>query len=176
MHGFTRFTTHWSRVAVMAAMVLPWISLRAADEQVPGATVLVHVTIPPTPSPSAESDVGDRFVDLVADTFRRAGFTGKVKRLDNLDKAPADATIVRVILHEWDRDRMGNTTCRFSATLETGSAKQELGSFHGTAPGVITAPGRFGASRAFDDAADQAASELYDALAKTELIVGLRRR
>lgn len=165
------------RVApVLAFMALASVPTRAAEEGKVGTILQVHVDIPPTPQPTAERDVGERFVNAMADTFRQLGFAGKVRHVDDLDKKQDDAPVLRINLTDWSTDRVGNINCRFSATLETGGAKRELGVFDGMSSGLMAGPGRFGASRAFDNAADNATRQLFDALAKTELIVGLRGR
>jgi hypothetical protein len=163
-------------VLMALAFVLTFAAAPGADESEVRTVLQIHVTIPPTPSPTAERDVGERFVDALDDTFRQRGFTGKVVRIDDLDKLKEGEPVVRINLVDWSRDHAGNINCRFSAVLETGGTKKELGSFDGMSPGLIAGPGRFGASRAFDDAAQTADRDLFDALAKTELIVGLRRR
>lgn len=165
-----------SVLGVAAVFLLPRALLRAAEPEAPAGFIQMQVTIPATPSPTADRDVGERFVDAAADAFRGWGFRGKVEHLDELDEPESDGVVVRINLTEWQSDHTGNVVCRFAATLVAGGRDQSLGTFHGLAPGIATAPGRFGASRAFDDAAKDALTRLYDALAESELIVGLRPR
>src|SRR5690606_20187923 len=51
----------------------------AADEKKAEGVLQVHVTIPPTPSPNAEYDVGDRFTAIMSDTFRGLGYDGDIE-------------------------------------------------------------------------------------------------
>lgn len=165
-----------SVLGVVAVFLLPRALLSAAEPEAPAGLIQMQVTIPATPSPTADRDVGERFVDAAADAFRGWGYRGKVQHLNDLDEPDPDGVVLRINLSEWQGDHTGNVVCRFAAMLVSGGREQSLGTFHGMAPGIAIAPGRFGASRAFDDAARDALTRLYDALAKSELIVGLRPR
>lgn len=158
------------------ALLLPLLETRAAEPAKSVALLQVNVTIPPTPSPTAQDRVGETFVDEMADVFRNLGFAGKVERLDDLDKPKAGAPLLTINLTDWSKDHGGNVNCRFSASIESGGTKRSLGSFDGMTPGLTVGPGRFGASRAFDDAAATALRELFKTLAKTDLVPGLRER
>jgi hypothetical protein len=165
-------------VAMACALALTLPPLRAADESKPatGTVLQVRVEIPPTPRPNMEQRVGDRFVDEMADVFRNLGFEGKVERLDSLDKPKEGAPQLLIRLFDWERGPTGNIECRFAASLQVNGTKRDLGSFTNTAPSTLTMPGRFGVARAFDDAAEGALRQLYEAIAKTELVPGLRQR
>jgi hypothetical protein len=163
-------------VPTAAALLLGIFPMRSAEMGQNSAVLQVNVTIPPTPSATAESRIGDRFVDEMSDVFRDFGFTGKVERLDDLDKPRADMPVLMINLVDWSKDHVGNVNCRFSATLASGATKRALGSFDGMSSGLIAGPGRFGASRAFDDAAKEALRELFEALAKTDLVPGLHAK
>jgi hypothetical protein len=165
-----------SVLGLVAVVALPRAIMLASETPAPASLIQVRVTIPPTPSPTAESDAGVRFVSAMADAFRGWGFRGDIARLDDLEDAAANAIVLRVDLLEWERDHAGNFVCRFAAALEVNGNERNLGAFHGLSPGLAAAPGDLGAARAFDDAARDALARLYDDLAKSELIVGLRPR
>ncbi len=170
-HVFTAST-----LGLAMTLIAPLSSVQAKEPAHPAGVIEVYVTIPATPSPTAEFNVGERFVDDMANAFRNWGFHGKVKRLERLDQPTSGAAVLRVNLTEWDRDATGNFTCRFSATLKADGQERNLGTYDGTSPGMLTAPGGFGASEAFDKSATDALHRLYDDLAKTDLIVGLKPR
>lgn len=147
----------------------------AADEKKAEGVLQVHVTIPPTPSPNAEYDVGDRFTAIMSDTFRGLGYDGDIEWIKNLDEPKPDWPLLRVNITHWERRPTGNLEVRFSATLEAAGKTHSLGSYFGTSPAVMNVPGRFGTSEAVDRAAEDALRKLYDDLAETDLIVGLRK-
>jgi hypothetical protein len=164
-------------VAIAVGLMLTTASpLGAAEDKPAGDTLHVRVTTPPTPSPTAEQDVSEFFVDQLADVFRGRGFTGKIEELDRLDDAPEDALVLHINLVEWERSRTNNFTCRFSAKLDARGTEHQLGSFQGMTPGLATGSGRFGRERGFEEAADSAIRDLFDALAKTEVVTGLRKK
>jgi hypothetical protein len=79
-------------------------------------------------------------------------------------------------LSEWRMNHIGNIDCTFTANLQTDKTTRHLGIFSGMSFRWMSGPGRFGLADAFGDAAEDAARQLYDALAKTELVPDLRRR
>lgn len=101
----------------------------AADEKKAEGVLQVHVTIPPTPSPNAEYDVGDRFTAIMSDTFRGLGYDGDIEWIKNLDEPKPDWPLLRVNITHWERRPTGNLEVRFSATLEAAGKTHSLGSY-----------------------------------------------
>jgi hypothetical protein len=79
-------------------------------------------------------------------------------------------------LTEWRMNHIGNIDCTFTANLQTEQTTRHLGVFSGMSFRWMSGPGRFGLADAFGDAAEDGIRQLYDAVARTELVPGLRRR
>ncbi len=161
-----------SLVVVAAALALAAVA--PAPAPAPG-TLQVQVTVPPTWRPMLEDYIADKFVSQIEDVFRRRGFKGQIVEVSNYEEPSAGCFLLTVNLMEWRMNRIGNIDCTFGATLQTDHAVRNLGLFTQTAFRWMTGPGRFGLASAFDEAAQSAVRELYDKLARTQLVPNLRQ-
>ncbi len=71
---------------------------------------------------------------------------------------------------------VGTITCSFSAGLQSTNGMRSLGAYSGTALRWMSGPGRIGLADSLDSAATDAIRQLFDDIAETELVPGLRRR
>jgi hypothetical protein len=155
----------------------PASAASAADRSAPSqpGTLQVQVNVPPSWQPMFEDRVADAFADYIIDAFKRRGFGGRVVQVNAFDEPSPGCCLLVIDLTEWRMNHIGNIDCSFVATLQTDRVARSLGVFSGMAFRWMSGPGRFGLSDAFGDAAQDAIRQLYDALARTELVPGIRR-
>ncbi len=153
--------------------------VRAADPAAPApatSTLQVEIIVPPSWRPMLEDRVADEFVSTTDEIFHREGYSGRIQQVTALDEPTVGCCLLTIRLLEWRIDPVGNINCTFNANLQTERTTRSLGLYTQTAFRWMTGPGRFGLAEALDTAAEGAIRELYDSLAKTKLIPGLRRR
>lgn len=138
-------------------------------------TLQVQVNVPPSWQPMFEDRVAEAFADYIIDGFKRQGFKGRVVQVTSFDEPSPGCCLLLINLTEWRMNQIGNIACSFTANLQTDRAVRTLGVFSGMSFRWMSGPGRFGLADAFGDAAQDAIRQLYDTLAKTELVPGLRR-
>jgi hypothetical protein len=143
----------------------------------PSAGVLqVKVNVPPSADPLREDDVSREFLSRVYDVFQRKGYRGEIKEVTSVDEPASGSPLLTINLTEWRVDRVGNIDCTFNARLQTGGKTERLGLFNESALRTMRGPGRSGLGDSFNDAAEAAIRDLYDALAKTGQVPGLRAK
>src|SRR5690606_19853852 len=112
----------------------------------------------------------------IFDVFRRQGYDGDITEVRRFEEPSPGCCLLTIHLVEWRMNHMGNIDCTFTANLQTDETTRSLGVFTGMAFRWMSGPGRFGLADSFEDAAADAIRQLYDSLARTELVPGLRRR
>lgn len=123
-----------------------------------------------------EDRVTEAFVSYIADVFRRQGYKGDIAEVRWHEEPSPGCCLLTINLTEWRMNHIGNIDCTFTANLQTERTTRHLGVFTGMAFRWMSGPGRFGLADSFEDAAEDAIRSLYDSLAKTELVPGLRKR
>jgi hypothetical protein len=172
------------RLALAAALPLAVGAVPAAEtNDVADARPVLHldVDVPPVWQPFLADDIADAFAARLVDTFRRQGFEGTVAHRFGRAQAEDVRPLLSIRLTEWRIDRTGTARCTFSATLVTETDERNLGLFSDLAL-FWHAPGgrwslarRFEAASALEQAAEGALRDLYNRLARTEAVPGLRR-
>lgn len=173
------------RMALASAIVLGLPTFATAGESAAesGArpVLQLEVDVPPVWQPFLADDIADAFAARLADTFRRQGFEGRVAHRFGRPENEEGRPLLSVRLTEWRIDRTGNARCTFSAMLVTEAGEHNLGLFTDIAMFWPTPGGRwslarrFEAANALDQAAEGALRDLYNRLARTEAVPGLRR-
>lgn len=142
------------------------------------ADLQVIIDVPPTWRPFLEDDIAEAMFYRLRDAFKRAGYKGEMVQLDRMDDRNARIPILELFLTEWRVDRVGNAQCTMTAKLATSSGEKNLGLASGTALFWPTG-GRWGFTRrletadALEDAADNAARDVFQAVAKSGLVPGV---
>lgn len=156
-----------------------WLSGQAEPQpktpSKPG-TLQVQVNIPASWRPMLEDDVSEAFVSYIYDVFRRNDFRGEIVEVRWFEEPSPGCCLLTINLTEWRMNHVGNIDCTFTASLQTEREIRHLGIFSGMSFRWMNGPGRFGLADAFGDAAEDAVRRLYDAVAKTELVPGVRQR
>jgi len=139
------------------------------------AGLKVQVNIPPSWSPFVDQHLSEMFTDAIRELLRRRGFAEPVADARLVGGAADAQPQLTLNLVEWRIRRTGAISCVLSASLETPSGTRELGifedsSFHWLGSGTFTL------AREFDEAASGALNALCDAMARSELLPGLRVR
>lgn len=167
----------WFSISVLAyaSTTFSRAATTPAPSPVPGP-LQVQVNVPPSWRPMFEERVSDSFVAQVDESFQRSGFKGKIQQVESIDTPAAGSSLLTINLTEWRVDPIGNIDCTFTANLKTGTTTKSLGIFTYSAFRWMSGPGRFGLSDAFEDAAQGALRDLYRAIAKTQLVPGIRTR
>jgi hypothetical protein len=160
--------------AVATAAPAP-VANKPSPPSKPG-TLQVQINIPPTWRPMLEDEVSEAFASYVIDIFRRQGYKGDIKEVRWFDEPSPGCCLLTINLTEWRMNHMGSIDCTFTANLQTEQTTRHLGVFSGMSFRWMSGPGRFGLADAFGDAAEDGIRQLYDAVARTELVPGLRRR
>jgi hypothetical protein len=153
---------------------------RAANEGAvatrPPPVLQVQVNVPPSWRPMFEDRITEAFVSNLSDVFHRQGFQGEIKEVRSFEEPSPGSCLLTINLTEWRVNQIGNIDCTFTANLQTERATRHLGVFSGMSFRWMSGPGRFGLADSFEQAAEDAIRQLYDGLAKTEMVPGLRRR
>jgi hypothetical protein len=139
-------------------------------------TLQVQINIPPSWRPLLEDRVSEAFASYVIDVFRRQGYQGDITEVRWYEEPSPGCCLLTINLTEWRMNHIGNIDCTFTANLQTEQANRHLGIFSGMSFRWMSGPGRFGLSDAFGEAAEDGIRQLYDSLARTELVPGLRKR
>lgn len=164
--------------ATLAAMLVIPATTAAVQERdaAKSETLQVQVDIPPTWRPMFEDRITDAFVSRIRDVFRSQGYSGKIEHVTDFDEPASGCCLLTIHLVEWRaRFFSDNIECTFTASLQTGEAIRELGVFSDRTFRWMHSPGRFGLAESFGEAADGAIRQLYDRLAKTDLVPGIRK-
>lgn len=142
------------------ALGLPALIATAAPES--DQTALeVHVNVPPSWQPFLDDDISQAFVSRLADAFRRSGFDGNVKELRRTDERTAGAPGLDINLNEWRVNRTGNVECTFHASfIDADGQAHSLGMFNATEFNWGS-NNRWQLTRAFEGAAESAATRLW---------------
>jgi len=179
-----RTLTSFYRLSAATAMTLALHASATAQTRPAEAPVEIQVTVdvPPSWQPFLDDDVAEAFAFRLQDTFRREGFAGRIAQVRLPDEPRPGVPAVAIRLTEWRIDRTGQARCTFTASLRTPLGEKSLGLFTDTAIFWPVAGGRwsinrrFEAANALEDAAERALRDLYDRVAATDLIPGLKRR
>jgi hypothetical protein len=150
----------------------------AANQPTPPSkpgTLQVQVNIPPTWRPMMEDRVAETFASYIFDVFRRQGYKGEITEVRWYEEPSPGCCLLTINLTEWRMNHIGNIDCTFTANIQTEKATRHLGIFSGMSFRWMSGPGRFGLADGFEDAAEDAIRHLYDELARTELVPGLRK-
>jgi hypothetical protein len=134
------------------------------------ARLQVAVNVPPTMSILYNEEVAEAFGYRVASFLHEQGFRGRIRYLDPWDSPAAEAPVLNVSLQEWRVDRAGFVDCTFTAVLESGGARQNLGIFTGTS--IMMWPRRdwYARAESFEDAARDAMSNLGARIEQTGML------
>lgn len=160
-------------VSVAYAAPAPAASDRSPPSK-PG-TLQVQVNVPPSWRPMLEDRITEAFASFVFDVFRRAGYQGELTEVRSFEEPSPGCCLLTINLTEWRMGRTENIECTFTANLQTERTARHLGVFTGMSFRWMSGPGRFGLADAYEEAAQQAIRQLYDAIARTELVPGIRR-
>ena len=139
------------------------------------ARLQLAIIVPASMNMLRDDDVIDAFDESVRDTLHQSGFRGRIKLLDETEKAAPDIPLLEINLTEWRVDPTGNVTCTFGATLRANGETRGLGLFTGTS--LLTWGRRDWVTRSdsFQDAAHHALSDLANRMEQTGLITKLPR-
>jgi hypothetical protein len=167
MYSAALLLTTWTAAPVAAGEATP--------PSKPG-TLQVQINIPPSWRPMLEDRISEAFASYIFDVFRRQGYQGDITEVRSYEQPSQGCCLLTINLTEWRMNHIGNIDCSFTANLQTERANRHLGIFSGMSFRWMSGPGRFGLSDAFGEAAEDAIRQLYDSIAKTELVPGLRKR
>lgn len=150
---------------------------RAANPSAPKTDALkVQVIVPPTWNLLSDDKVGEALADRVRDVLYRAGFTLPVSELRLVEDPSKVPYLLTINLTEWRINRIGGIDCSFTASLKTPRGSRELGLYPNATTQWLDAPGRFGLSRKFVEAAEGALRTLCTDLANSELLPNANKR
>ncbi|HEX7632443.1 MAG TPA: hypothetical protein VF388_09935 [Lacunisphaera sp.] len=177
--AFLRLPAALVAFAVMATL----LPAAAKKEKAPAKPVdlQVVVDVPPTWRPFLEDDIAEALFYRIQEVFKRAGYKGEMAQIDRAGDLKKDVPTLDVFLTEWRIDRVGNAQCTLSAKLVTAAGEKNLGLATGTAIFWANGPRwgfghRLETADALEDAANNAAREVYDAVAKSGALPGIAPR
>jgi hypothetical protein len=165
--------------ALLLCGLIPSPTVSAANQPSPASkpgTLQVQINIPPNWRPMIEDRVSEAFASYIIDVFRRQGYKGDIAEVRSFEEPSPRCCLLMINLTEWRMNHIGNIDCTFTANIQTEKASRHLGVFSGMSFRWMSGPGRFGLADAFEDAAEDAIRQLYDAIARTELVPGLQKR
>lgn len=136
----------------------------------------VEVNMPPSWRPMLEDRITDAFVSELADQFDQRGFHGRIGQLYPTDQPAPGSPLLTINLIEWRMGFTGNINCTFAATVRNNGMTRRLGLFNGMSLRWMSGPGRFGLAESYDQAAKDALGQLYDAIARSQLVPGIVAR
>jgi hypothetical protein len=145
-----------------------------AQPDVPG-TLKVVVNVPPSWNLLLDDRISEALTDRVSEAFHRAGFDRPVEEIRSVEDPAKVPYLLMINLTEWRINRIGNIDCTFTASLQTPRGTRDLGVYTNTSMRWIGGIGRWGLARSFEEAADGAIRELCEAVARSELLPGLRK-
>jgi hypothetical protein len=155
-------------------LLLPACATTDRSAEVAG-TLKVHVNVPPSWNLLLDDRISEAFVDRVRDVFYRSGFDRPVEQVRSVEDPGKQPYLLTINLAEWRINRVGNIDCTFTAELKTPRGTKNLGVYTNTSMRWLEGVGRWGLARSFGDAAEGAIGDLCEAVAKSELLPGLRR-
>lgn len=154
----------------LAVSAVPALAVERASVS---PTLKVHVITPPTWHILLEDRVSQNLVDQLREIFYRKDFAWPVEEVRYVENPAAVPHLLTLDVIEWRLNWIGNIDCTLRATLQTPRGERPLGVFSNTVPRWIGGFGRWGLSRAFEDAAEGALEDLCAEIARTELLPGL---
>lgn len=123
-----------------------------------------------------QEDVSDAFAYRVAAALREQGLRGPIRYVDRGDPVDPQVPTLAIMLREWRVDRLGNVDCVFTANLETPGGARNLGAFNGTAMMRWSRPSWYDRQQDFEDAAQDALSNLGRRIMDTGLLPDIGSR
>lgn len=178
MKTFLAFLRLPAALAAFAALVIFAPAADSGKSTPKPADLQVIVDVPPTWRPFLEDDIAEALFFRMRNVFSQRGYKGEIRQLTAFDTPVSPVPVLRLNLTEWRIDRIGNAQCTLTATLQTSAGEKSLGLASGTA--MFWPQGnRWSLSRqldtvdALEDAANNAAREVYDAVAKSGLVPGI---
>ena len=173
--AFLRFPAVLAALAAFA-LIAPAAETKKAPPK--PADLQVLIDIPPTWRPFLDDDIAEALYFRVREVFRQRGYKGELAQLTRFDEAKPDVPTLQLNLTEWRIDRIGNAQCTMTAQLKTSAAEKSLGLATGTAlfwshGDRWTVARQMETADALEDAANNAAREVYEAVAKSGLVAGL---
>lgn len=166
--------------ALAAFATLALLSPAADAKKAPAkpADLQIIVDVPPTWRPFLDDDIAEALFYRLKNVFNQRGYKGEMVQLTSFDTESKQIPLLRLSLTEWRVDRVGNAQCTMTASLSTSAGEKNLGLATGTA--LFWSHGsRWSMSRqmdtadALEDAADSAAREVHEAVAKSGLVAGI---
>lgn len=169
-------------VAVLAGLLAPFASARAAPSSAQGAKIAdlqLQINVPPTWRPFLDDDIADALASIATETFKRRGYSGVLDFIEEGRRVPnPDLPLLTLNLMQWRIDRVGNAECTLTAELAMpGKPERNLGVVTQTQITWIQERGRYGLRRfevanALEDAASEAMRDLFKRIAETSLLPG----
>jgi len=129
------------------------------------------VTVPPHWRPFLSNDLAEAFSTRLAEVFRRTGYTGEIRFLDE-ERAAAAAPLLAVELINWRINRTDRAVCTFTASLKSDNREHTLGTFENDLLVWNDRFGRWGLANALGNAADRALRDLSDKLNSLGVLSG----
>jgi hypothetical protein len=165
-------------VAMVAALSVSVPRFRAEEKQKPTKPAKAElpqlqlaVNVPPHWRPFLANDLAEAFATRLAEVFRREGYAGEVRFLDE-ERADADAPVLAVGLANWRIHRTDRAECSFTASLNCDGREHRLGTFANDLLVGNDRFGRWGLANALADVADGALRELSDKLTSLGVLAG----
>jgi hypothetical protein len=124
------------------------------------------VTTPPQWRPLLADDLADAFASRVADVLCRQGFNVGVAFIPSGDPDSGHPVLAIRLIH-WRLGRTDSAECLFTATIQSGDKKEDLGAFENTHLPWLSGTSRRGLAEVLGDAADGALRELAGKLAQS---------
>jgi hypothetical protein len=135
------------------------------------ARLQLVVSIPPSMSFLHEEEISEAFGYRVISALHEQGLRGHIRYVDDSFAAPSPETPTLLLnLLEWRVNRSGFVDCAFTAALEAGGARRELGAFSGTSLMTWSRRDWFARAEGFEDAARDAVTNLAARLQQTGLL------
>jgi hypothetical protein len=128
------------------------------------------VDVPPTMNLLVQEDVAEAFAYRVSAALHEQGLRGRIRYVERGDTLAPDVPVLAVMLREWRVDRLGSVDCVFTANLQTPAGSRNLGAFSGTAMMRWSRPGWYDRQQDFEEAAQDALSNLGRRIMQTGLL------
>ncbi len=139
----------------------------------PKEALQLKITVPPSGDMLVERDVAEALAYNVREAFRRRGYEGGIEEILMGDPAKDGRPVLVLNLVRWRMGPTGFVDCSFSATLRAPNGTEtSLGSFNATDL-TMGKQDRLGRERAFENAAQRAADDLWNKLSQLEALPGL---
>lgn len=139
----------------------------------PKAALQLEVTVPPNVDMLAENDIAEALSRNVRDAFRRRGYDAGIEEILVGDQAKDGRPALVLNLIRWRMGPSGFVECTFTAAVRSPDGTEtSLGMF--SASDVSMNPGnRQNLGDTFENAARQAADDLWRKLSQSEALPGL---